>query len=172
MEISIRPLQEADLDTVVDLWLKSSIKAHSFIEASFWEGQVNAMREVYIPSADTWVADYEGMLVGFVSLNEEMLAALFVHPFFQGNGIGKQLLQFAMEQSDSLVLSVYKENKRAMDFYRKQGLRPFRSRLISTLECPRLLWCGKTSSAGFYDIKKGVPVGAPLFATSIARCTS
>ncbi|KAF5075060.1 putative N-acetyltransferase YjaB [anaerobic digester metagenome] len=121
MEISIRPLQEADLDTVVDLWLKSSIKAHSFIEASFWEGQVNAMREVYIPSADTWVADYEGMLVGFVSLNEEMLAALFVHPFFQGNGIGKQLLQFAMEQSDSLVLSVYKENKRAMDFYRKQG---------------------------------------------------
>lgn len=121
MEISIRPLQEADLDTVVDLWLKSSIKAHSFIEASFWEGQVNAMREVYIPSADTWVADYEGMLVGFVSLNEEMLAALFVHPFFQGNGIGKQLLKFAMEQSDSLVLSVYKENKRAMDFYRKQG---------------------------------------------------
>ena len=121
MEISIRPLQEADLDTVVDLWLKSSIKAHSFIEASFWEGQVNAMREVYIPSADTWVADYEGMLVGFVSLNEEILAALFVHPFFQGNGIGKQLLQFAMEQSDSLVLSVYKENKRAMDFYRKQG---------------------------------------------------
>ncbi|MBN1987872.1 MAG: N-acetyltransferase [Bacteroidales bacterium] len=121
MEISIRPLQEADLETVVDLWLKSSIKAHSFIEASFWEGQVNAMREVYIPSADTWVADYEGMLVGFVSLNEEMLAALFVHPFFQGNGIGKQLLQFAMEQSDSLVLSVYKENKRAMDFYRKQG---------------------------------------------------
>lgn len=121
MEISIRPLQVADLETVVDLWLKSSIKAHSFIEASFWEGQVNAMREVYIPSADTWVADYEGMLVGFVSLNEEMLAALFVHPFFQGNGIGKQLLQFAMEQSDSLVLSVYKENKRAMDFYRKQG---------------------------------------------------
>ena len=121
MEISIRPLQEADLDTVVDLWLKSSIKAHSFIEASFWEGQVSAMREVYIPSADTWVAEYEGMLVGFVSLNEEMLAALFVHPFFQGNGIGKQLLRFAMEQSDSLVLSVYKENKRAMDFYRKQG---------------------------------------------------
>ncbi|HPX05597.1 MAG TPA: N-acetyltransferase [Tenuifilaceae bacterium] len=139
MEISIRPLQEADLDTVVDLWLKSSIKAHSFIEASFWEGQVNAMREVYIPSADTWVADYEGMLVGFVSLNEEMLAALFVHPFFQGNGIGKQLLQFAMEQSDSLVLSVYKENKRAMDFYRKQGFEAIQEQVDKHTGMPEVI---------------------------------
>lgn len=139
MEISIRPLQEADLETVVDLWLKSSIKAHSFIEASFWEGQVNAMREVYIPSADTWVADYEGMLVGFVSLNEEMLAALFVHPFFQGNGIGKQLLQFAMEQSDSLVLSVYKENKRAMDFYRKQGFEAIQEQVDKHTGMPEVI---------------------------------
>ena len=139
MEISIRPLQEADLDTVVDLWLKSSIKAHSFIEASFWEGQVNAMREVYIPSADTWVADYEGMLVGFVSLNEEMLAALFVHPFFQGNGVGKQLLQFAMEQSDSLVLSVYKENKRAMDFYRKQGFEAIQEQVDKHTGMPEVI---------------------------------
>lgn len=139
MEISIRPLQEADLDTVVDLWLKSSIKAHSFIEASFWEGQVNAMREVYIPSADTWVADYEGMLVGFVSLNEEMLAALFVHPFFQGNGIGKQLLQFAKEQGDSLVLSVYKENKRAMDFYRKQGFEAIQEQVDKHTGMPEVI---------------------------------
>lgn len=51
----IREYQEADLERVLEIWLSASIKAHSFIEAEFWESKVSDMREMYIPASETFV---------------------------------------------------------------------------------------------------------------------
>jgi putative acetyltransferase len=60
-------------------------------------------------------------VVGFYSLNENNLAAIFVSPEFQGKGIGKQLMSHAKKQRVGLTLSVYKENEASCQFYLSQG---------------------------------------------------
>ena len=117
----IRKFIESDMDAVLDIWLSASIIAHDFIEASFWESQKENMRNIYIPLSESYVFELDSKIAGFYSLKENILAAIFVSPEFQGKGIGKQLIAHAKKQRAKLTLSVYKENISSCQFYLCQG---------------------------------------------------
>ena len=117
----IRKFSGSDIDHVLDIWLSASIKAHDFVEASFWKSQVENMRNIYIPASEIYVFESSSKVLGFYSLHENSLATIFVHPEFQGKGIGKQLITHAKKQRDRLTLSVYKENVDSYQFYLSQG---------------------------------------------------
>ncbi|EMF7370066.1 N-acetyltransferase [Vibrio parahaemolyticus] len=117
----IRQYNPHDLDSVLEIWLEASVKAHDFISAEFWESQVENMRNIYIPASEVYVFEVDSKVVGFYALYENNLAAIFVSPAFQGKGIGKQLLSHAKAQRAVLGLSVYKENQASYQFYLSQG---------------------------------------------------
>ncbi len=76
----IRAFQADDMEAVLAIWLAASIQAHDFIEPDFWHAQRDAMRERYLPASETYVAETSGQVVGFYSLYENTLAAIFVQP--------------------------------------------------------------------------------------------
>lgn len=117
----IRPYHPTDSDAVLDLWLRASILAHGFVPETFWREQLPAMRELYLPQAETLVLEEQGQVLGFASLHEQCLAALFVSPDAQGRGLGRQLLDEAKRRRDSLELNVYCANTRAVAFYKANG---------------------------------------------------
>ncbi|MUK61503.1 N-acetyltransferase [Aliivibrio fischeri] len=117
----IRQYTPQDINAVLDIWLNSSIKAHDFVSAEFWVSQVDNMRDIYIPASKTYVAEVDSKVVGFYSLYENMLAAIFVSPEYQGKGIGKQLISHAKGQCPMLTLNVYSENVASYQFYLSQG---------------------------------------------------
>lgn len=117
----IRQYSLTDIEVVLDIWLKTSTKAHDFVAADFWASQVDNMRNIYIPASETYVYEIDSQIVAFCSLYEHTLAAIFVAPEFQGRGIGTQLLNHAKDQRTSLILSVYKQNKPSFNFYQSQG---------------------------------------------------
>ena len=120
----IRKLNEADIDKVMDIWMKSTIKAHDFISKEYWQNNYNTVKEVYIPMSETFVyKDVQG-IKGFISMiNNEFIGALFVDIDFQGNGIGKQLIDYAVSKYGKLKLAVYKENKKSVEFYINRGFK-------------------------------------------------
>ncbi|WP_283776225.1 GNAT family N-acetyltransferase [Virgibacillus pantothenticus] len=59
--------------------------------------------------------------MGFISMVEDYLAALFIDVAYQNNGAGKELLNFEKEQRNKIQLKVYKENLSAVRFYEKNG---------------------------------------------------
>lgn len=120
----IRKLNEADIDKVMDIWMKSTIKAHDFISKEYWQNNYNTVKEVYIPMSETFVyKDVQG-IKGFISvINNEFIGALFVDIDFQGNGIGKQLIDYAVSKYGKLQLAVYKENKKSLEFYINRGFK-------------------------------------------------
>lgn len=117
----IREFDSSDMNDVLDIWLKASIKAHSFVESKFWESKIDDMRETYLPASDTFVFLDNRIIKGFFSLHGDTLAAMFVSPEFQGKGIGRQLIDKAKSLRNKLDLTVYKENPKSIDFYRKCG---------------------------------------------------
>ena len=120
----IRKLNEADIDKVMDIWMKSTIKAHDFISKEYWQNNYNTVKEVYIPMSETFVYKDVQCIKGFISvINNEFIGALFVDIYFLGNGIVKQLIDYAVSKYGKLQLAVYKENKKSVEFYINRGFK-------------------------------------------------
>jgi len=132
----IRPRTDRDIEAILDIWLKASIKAHDFVPDEFWEAQVEDMRTLYIPASETFVFEQNADVVGFYSLHGDTLAAIFVLPELQGQGIGKQLLDHAKTQKPTLSLSVYTENEASCGFYLSQGFKTVSEQIDEHTGCP------------------------------------
>jgi len=119
----IRLFKKTDMNQVINIWLDASIKAHSFINEEFWRSKAKEMREIYIPSGETYVFEEEHIVKGFMSLKKDTLAAIFVSPNEQRKGIGKKLILKAKQLRKNLNLTVYKENTDSVEFYKKSGFK-------------------------------------------------
>ncbi|AIQ18492.1 GNAT family acetyltransferase [Paenibacillus sp. FSL H7-0357] len=113
--------KQSDIDTLTDIWYRGSIQAHDFIDQEYWLSQKTEMRDKYIPMSDTYVIYNQSEIVGFVSMVEDYLAALFIDTSYQKNGYGKELINFMKIQKSKITLKVYKENTSATRFYEKNG---------------------------------------------------
>ena len=45
----IRKLENKDINIIMDIWLKSTIKAHNFIDENYWRKNYNNVKNIYIP---------------------------------------------------------------------------------------------------------------------------
>lgn len=117
----IRRFVEDDMEAVLDIWLRASVKAHAFIDRDFWESRVGDMRDTYLPMAENHVFERDARVIGFYSLYENTLAALFVAPEHQGGGVGTVLIEHAQGRRAELDLTVYKENRASVAFYLSHG---------------------------------------------------
>lgn len=117
----IRKFTVSDMEEVLTIWLESSVKAHDFVDRSFWESKLDDMRNVYIPASETFVYDSDSEVKGFFSLHDHTLAAIFVAPGCQGQGIGKELMGKVKALRPSITLNVYKENWKTVEFYKHCG---------------------------------------------------
>ena len=119
--MEIRKLENKDITEVVELWYDTSIVAHDFISADYWEENKDAMAKEYLPNSETYVAIIGDEIVGFIAMAENYLAALFVNNNMQRDGIGKQLLEFVKDIRKTIQLKVYKKNSKSIQFYLSQG---------------------------------------------------
>ncbi|WP_343346322.1 N-acetyltransferase [Terrisporobacter petrolearius] len=120
----IRNIENEDIDKIMDIWLKSTIKAHDFIDEEYWNKNYSTVKNVYIPMSDTFVYEDKENMKGFISIiDKEFIGALFVDPDFQGSGVGKKLINYTMNKYKKLNLAVYKDNKKSVDFYMNIGFK-------------------------------------------------
>lgn len=120
----IRKFKNADIDKLMDIWLESTVRAHSFISREYWESNYKVVKDVYMPISDTFVYEEDGEIRGFISIiNNEFIGALFVDVKFQGMGIGSKLIDYSIEKYKKLTLAVYKENQKSVEFYTRKGFK-------------------------------------------------
>lgn len=119
--MNIRTYTVDDLDSMVEIWFEGSKQAHNFIQEEYWKSNQKVMKEVYFPMSQSHVLEVKGVIVGFISLIDEYIAALFVSPQEQGKGYGKIILDYAKDHKRSMNLKVYQENESAIRFYQKNG---------------------------------------------------
>ncbi|MEI7026232.1 N-acetyltransferase [Paenibacillus sp. y28] len=117
----IREAAASDMDLMIGIWLRGSIQAHSFIDREYWMSKADAMKNTYLPMAVTYVLDEGEGPVGFISMVDHYLAALFIDPVHCRKGYGRRLLDDVKRRKDRIELKVYRENEGALGFYLKNG---------------------------------------------------
>lgn len=121
----IRKHRPTDLPSILNIWLKSNQEAHSFIPATYWENHLEYMKQI-LPQAELYVFEIEKMVVAFMGLDNDYIAGIFVHQDFRSQGIGKQLLDFLKHTHTHLCLNVYDKNRKALQFYVREGFQIIR----------------------------------------------
>ena len=93
-------------------------------KVSFGEMQVYPLAKEYIENPDTlkniWVYEDE-FVKGIVHIEDKEILELYVDSFFQNQGIGSELLEFAVRQMECQYLWVLEKNARAIKFYKEHG---------------------------------------------------
>ena len=89
----IRPFTEGDTQAVMNLWYDTTVHDQDFIPRASWDAVRPRVAEHYLPASDTWVAcDEEGAILGFISLLEDLIGALFVRRACQSRGTEQALI--------------------------------------------------------------------------------
>ena len=146
----IRRYRDADLADLLEVWYAASRVAHPFLTEEFLDQERGNIVEVYLPKAETWVFEKDRRVAGFLSLLGNEVGAIFVRPELHGRGIGRALMDRAMEVHDRLEVEVFKENEIGRAFYDRYGFKPIREHVHEETghEVLRLGTGGKSGACG------------------------
>lgn len=137
-DLVIRPAGREDADALADLFWAARQAAypamprsvHTREECGHWFREVlgELPRTVPMPAdRETWLAERDGSLVGYLILDPVWLDSLYVRPDLVGQGIGSVLLDLAKSlRPGGFSLWVFETNVRAQEFYARHGLVPVR----------------------------------------------
>ena len=117
----IRRYKNEDVDDVVSVWRMASDLAHPFLTQAFQDKEQHNVRHVYPQFAEIWVKEESGNIIGFIALIENELGAIFLHPDFHSRGMGREMMDFAVQQKGRLTLDVFEKNKIGRRFYKRYG---------------------------------------------------
>ena len=119
--MSIRPYTDEDQVDLLDVWYQASLIAHSFLSREFLDNERSQIATQWLPVAKTTVYETEGRVVGFLSLVDNEVGGLFVHPDHQRRGIGRALMDHARRTRPFLELDVFAANTSGRAFYDSYG---------------------------------------------------
>ncbi|WNV11372.1 GNAT family N-acetyltransferase [Tardiphaga sp. 709] len=120
----LRPYRESDEDASITLWLETWRRAYPSINfdarVDWWR---NRWRTELVPIAQIVVAEWEGALVGFVTIDGTgYLDQLVVSPAQWGSDVSRALVDETKRLSPTgVTLKVNADNIRAIKFYIRNG---------------------------------------------------
>lgn len=118
----IRNYQNSDLDALMKIWLEGNLDAHDFIDSSYWKDNYEQVKKE-VPNAQLYVDEEDGEIAGFVGMQGDYIAGIFVKREYRGHGVGGKLIDFLKQKHNRLQLSVYEKNESAFNFYQKRGFK-------------------------------------------------
>ena len=121
MNPGIRPSRPDEVDRLVEIWRRAVDATHHFLTA---EDRLAIEAEVraFFPAAEFVVAcDAHDEPVGFMLMDGAHLEALFIDPDHHGEGLGKALLQSAIDRHETITTDVNEANSQALGFYKRMG---------------------------------------------------
>ncbi len=118
----IRKLNNADLDEVIKIWLNENIKTHFFISPEYWKSNETTVKNL-LPLAEVYIYEKNEKIVGFIGLDNDYIAGIFIKSDEQSKGIGKKLLNFVKTFKTELNLNVYIKNIKAVNFYKRENFK-------------------------------------------------
>ncbi|MET9453732.1 GNAT family N-acetyltransferase [Streptomyces canus] len=121
--VVIRRAVASDASATADVYLRSFAAALPTVVRPRSDDEVRAyIRDVVVPSRETWVAVAEEQVVGLMVVAGDLLSQLYLDPDWRGRGIGDRFVALAKERSpQGLSLWTFQVNRPAHRFYERHG---------------------------------------------------
>ena len=120
MKFIIEVPTAVDFPELTEVWEASVRATHDFLKEEdirFYKplvlNEFLKAVQLYCIKSDT------GKIAGFMGLVDKSIEMLFIDPLFRGNGIGKTLVQFAVNACKADKVDVNEQNTQALGFYQK-----------------------------------------------------
>jgi len=119
--VKIRKSRPADGPRVMQIWRRAVDATHDFLTPADRRA-IDAEVAAFLPQAALDLAvDEADRALGFMLLDGNYMAALFVDPEHHAAGIGRLLVEEALRRCPDLLTEVNEQNVRALGFYQRLG---------------------------------------------------
>ena len=116
----VRRAQRGDDDEIAAVFI-AALSGMTYLPNVYTDEQNRSfIRDVMLPNNEVWVAEEDGVIVGFTGFGDGRVRHLWVAPEHQNHGIGTTLLDVAKQRSpNGLDLWVFQRNAGARRFYER-----------------------------------------------------
>lgn len=113
-----------DGEELTNVWRDSVEATHHFLSLEAIDMLEPLVRDDYLPRLQLHVAERNGCILGFIGMEGNHVAMLYVADEARSRGVGGRLIEWAKKQSPHLSVDVNEQNPRAAVFYIKRGFVP------------------------------------------------
>ena len=119
----IRKIKEEDLTNVMTIWVKGNFKANSFIEKDYWLEIYNQTKLDFLENYKTYVYIENDEILGFISICDNEIKAIYVKEEKRENGIGTKLLNHCRDnlgENTEMYVKIFEKNMKGILFFSKR----------------------------------------------------
>lgn len=124
---NLNNINNKDIDEILDTWESSVRATHDFLsEEDIISIKPHVVEGAKYVSKLLCVRDKQGTIKAFMGIHDSKIEMLFVSNDSRGNGIGKKLVEYAIEVLDINYVDVNEQNPQAVGFYKYMGFQVFK----------------------------------------------
>ena len=125
---TIRKATEADLVRIAEIavFVKRMNYRRIFCDDDFSFNKLTVVDTIHTQRAfldRLWVYESEHIVKAYIHISDGEIKELYTDHFFQGEGIGAELIRYAVSHGAANRLWVLEKNSRAISFYERQGFK-------------------------------------------------
>lgn len=120
-------INNKDMEEILDTWESSVRATHDFLsEEDIISIKPQVVEGVKYVSNLLCVRDENDVIKAFMGIHDFKIEMLFVSNESRGNGIGKRLVEYAIEVLNVNCVDVNEQNPQAFGFYKHMGFEVFK----------------------------------------------
>ncbi|MBM9577443.1 GNAT family N-acetyltransferase [Leptospira sp. 201903070] len=124
--MKIKPYEEKFRAQMISLWERSVRETHKFVSPDDIEYFKTLVAGIDFRLFQVYCCvDEDESLIGFIGVAENKIEMLFLEPRQIGKGIGKLLIELAIQDLGATEVDVNEQNVNAVGFYSKFGFRTY-----------------------------------------------
>lgn len=121
--IAIEPLTAFSYNELIEIWEASVRATHLFLSEEDIAFYKPVVLKYALPGVSLYGIREGNVILGFMGVSEDKVEMLFLRPNCRGQGLGRKLLSFALNELNIRKVDVNEENPDALGFYQHLGFR-------------------------------------------------
>jgi len=107
------------------VWERSVLATHNFLTQSDFYEITQLVQSINFNDLQVFCLTLDELVLGFIGVADRKIEMLFIDPGYFGQGLGKSLLDFAINELEADKVDVNEQNVGALMFYQKTGFEIF-----------------------------------------------
>ncbi|MBK7428263.1 MAG: GNAT family N-acetyltransferase [Saprospiraceae bacterium] len=108
-------------EQLLDVWEKSVVATHHFLTPKDFQSIKALVQTINFNEFQVYCLIWESEVAGIIGVLADKMEMLFIAPDFMGQGLGRRLMEFAIDTLKISKVDVNEQNTKSVSFYKKLG---------------------------------------------------